>query len=81
MEVGRHFYALAALPLGKEGWCSGDRKLGGLSSRSQREKFPAPAGNRTPAVQPVDQPLYRLTSFIKMTVCKIAVRGSILGRD
>jgi hypothetical protein len=52
-----------------------DRRLGGPQSRTEHDgekKIPAPAGNRTPGVQPVAQSLYWLsypgspTSIIKI---------------
>jgi hypothetical protein len=67
MGVSGQLHALADLPQGKSPRYPLDRRLGGPQSRYGRcgeEENLAPAGNRTPAVQPVAIPteLSRLLS-------------------
>jgi hypothetical protein len=59
MEVSGQVHAPAALNPGKSPWYPLDRRLGGPQNRPGRyreKKNIAPAGNPTPAVQPVAIP-------------------------
>jgi hypothetical protein len=59
MEVSGRFYAPATLPGGKGPSYAIHRRLSGSQNRSgdegeeKKSPFSAPAGNQTPAVQPV----------------------------
>jgi hypothetical protein len=66
MEASGQLHTTAALPQGRNPWYPLDRRLGGPQSRSGRwwrEKFPAPAGTRSPD-HPSSNPGFLFLNFM-----------------